>query len=309
MSDNTNAAAAAASEQEPISQTPDAGAAESGGAQDGGQLASVIDGAAPEPPSTPSWGDKWREEIAEGDETTLKYLKQFFPSPNALVKKVLLQEQVIRRGTHKGPPTLPENATDEQRAEYRKAVGVPDTPDGYEIKFASELGAGEAEQALAKNFAAFAYEHNVPAAHTKTLFDWYQGELAKARQEEQITRQRAIARNDADYQKEWGGDYSRNARVLGEWMETHPSLAQAIKAFAHDKGVLAEAVELALELADPETLIGGEPSMGGKSIDERIGELSSKYSSRTPAEEKEYERLLEARLKRDEGGSRRNRAA
>jgi hypothetical protein len=309
MSDNTNAAAPAASEQDAIVQTQDGSEA---AASDSGQLAAVVgDTSASEQGDGDDyapWGENWRQDLTGGDEASLK-LAQRYTSPRAVWQKLLAQEQVIRRGAHKAPTELPANATPEQIAEYRKAVGVPETPDGYEIKFAPELGAGETEQSLVKSFAQFAHEQNVPAQHTKKLFDWYQQELMRTRQEEQSTRQRQIARNDADLQKEWGADYSRNARILGEWMETHPSLAQAIKTYAHDKGVLAEAVELALELADPESLIGGEPGLGGKSMEDRIDELSGKYGKRTPAEEKEYDRLLEARIKRNEGGGRRNRAA
>jgi hypothetical protein len=316
MSDASTAAASAASERDSAvvtsAQSPEVGAdnPSQDAGEAGGQLAAVIGGEAADQGGDDyaPWGEKWREDLTGGDEASLK-LAARFTSPRAVWQKLLAQEQVIRRGAHKGPPTLAENATDEQRAEYRKAVGVPETPDGYDLKFAPEANAGEIENSIAKNMAAFAHERNIPAKYMKEAFEGYQQELIRTRQEEQTARQRAIARNDAEYQKEWGGDYSRNARLLADWMEVRPSLSQAVKAFAHDKGVLQELMQDILDMADPEALIGGEPGLGGKGIDDRIDELAGKYGARTAAENKEYERLIEARLKRDEGGGRRSRAA
>jgi hypothetical protein len=311
MSDTPNASGNAAVEQDPIAQAPDTGTDNT--PQDGGQspgaLASVINGEAAEQGGddyTP-WGEKWREDITGGDEASLK-LASRYTSPRAVWQKLLAQEQVIRRGAHKIPDELPPTATPEQVAEYRKAVGVPEAPDGYELRFSPDAHAGELENSIARNMAAFAHEQNIPAKYMRKAFEGYEQELIRVRREEQTTRTRQVARNDVDLQKEWAGDYSRNARLLADWMEVRPSLSQAVKAFAHDKGVIQELMQDILEMAEPDALIGGEPGLGGKGIDDRIDELAGKYNSRTPQEEKEYDRLLEARIKRENNGGR-SRAA
>lgn len=300
MSDDVEDAGGAAAGEEP-NVAGAAGADAGTGAAAGGALTAVVDGAdgkAIDPGPGPSWGEKWREDLADGDEATLKLLTRL-GSPKAMITKLLAQEQTIRRGAHRAAPELPENATDEQVAEYRKALGVPESPDGYGIEFAKEIPVGDHEKALAKSYAEFAHQENIPASQAKKSFDWYQQQYAKDILEATDNRKRALAQNDAELAMHYGGEYSRNAGLLQEWFERNPALARAVKAQAQDKGVLMEAIEKAIEEAPPEAFIEGG-GVSGKSIEERLDELSTKNVRKTitPAEKKEYARLLTLDMKR-----------
>lgn len=64
-----------------------------------------------------------------------------------------------------------ENATDEEKAAYRKSIGVPESPEGYKIKGLPE--------STAKEFAAFAHSKGIPAQHAETILEFYDGMAQK----------------------------------------------------------------------------------------------------------------------------------
>src|SRR5687768_5990454 len=71
--------------------------------------------------------DDWRKRVAGEDETFYKRLQRY-PSEADLGKKLTELEKQIS----KLPPTLPKDATEEEKAPYRKKIGLPDAPEGYE---------------------------------------------------------------------------------------------------------------------------------------------------------------------------------
>ena len=74
--------------------------------------------------------DQWRELFAGGDEKALARLKRF-GGPQGVIKSLLAAEHKIRSGEYKKIPGA--DATDEEKAAWRKELGVPDKPDGYKV--------------------------------------------------------------------------------------------------------------------------------------------------------------------------------
>ncbi len=72
----------------------------------------------------------WRKGIAGEDAETLKELERI-DSPSTLYKRFKDSQEFIRSS---GKVKVPgEGATEQEVAEFRKAVGVPEKPDGYQI--------------------------------------------------------------------------------------------------------------------------------------------------------------------------------
>jgi len=89
------------------------------------------------------WPDDWRSKLANGDEKLMKRLERF-SSPDKILQSWLAAEQKISSGEYKAQ--LPEDASEEQIAEWRKSNGIPEAPDGYKLPEDHEWG--EDDQAM-----------------------------------------------------------------------------------------------------------------------------------------------------------------
>jgi len=120
------------------------------------------------------WVDKLPEDFISPDEReAFKTHAGKYKSPLDVVKSDFHKEKMLgKRGTF-----VPgENATPEEVAAFRKATGVPEAADKYNLKPA-QLPEGLAwDDALAKPYAEIAHRHNIPekamqeivAAHLQT---------------------------------------------------------------------------------------------------------------------------------------------
>ena len=299
MSDDPNAAGAAGGEQETTAGAAQGGAesAETGAAgaraSDSATLASLADdGGTVAAPA--DWPEDWRERLAGGDDASMALLKRI-GTPGDLFKKVLAQEQTIRRGAHKAAPTLPENATEEQVAEYRKAVGVPEAPDGYGVQFAPELQADDRLKEMLGSFLGYAHERNLPPAAVKAAVEWQQGEILRQREEQAATAARERARVTAELRKEYGADYKRNLALADEFLAARPGLAKLVRADNPDLELVRDIIALARDTAPEDVLYSGDAETGGKSLEVQKDELVAKSirGKLTPAEDTKLNRLFE----------------
>ena len=90
------------------------------------------------------------------------------PNVEAILKSYQGMEQLVgRKAQAVFPPT--EKSTPEEVAEYRKAIGVPESPEGYKLK-PEQLPEGVSwDESVAKRAAELAYQHNIPAAAMSEL--------------------------------------------------------------------------------------------------------------------------------------------
>jgi hypothetical protein len=115
-----------------------------------GAPASVTDAPSPEVSEKPEWLPEkfWRNDKADVESLSKSYqgLEQLLgKKANAIV-----------------PPT--EKSSPEEVAAYRKAIGVPESPEGYQLK-PEQLPEGVTwDENVAKRAAELAHKHNVPAA-------------------------------------------------------------------------------------------------------------------------------------------------
>lgn len=98
---------------------------------------------------TAKWPDDWRVQMAGGDEKLAKRLERF-TDPSKVTASWLSAEQKISSGEFK--KQLPENATDEQKAEWRKSNGIPDTPDKYQLPAIEGMEWNDTDKQLAGKF-------------------------------------------------------------------------------------------------------------------------------------------------------------
>lgn len=102
------------------------------------------------------------------------------------------------------------DASDEERTAYRKAIGVPEAADKYELPDIPEAFQSDTADTERQGWMAFFHENEVPADLAKTLVArFYEGEQAKLQ---------GLQEADADYakeqmaalDKEWGNEAAKN---------------------------------------------------------------------------------------------------
>lgn len=171
----------------------------------------------PQPKGT--WGDDWREKLANGDEKRMERLKRF-ASPEALLQAQEEAQRKISEGLK--PKARPDDkATEEEWAEYRKENGIPDKVEDFvkAIVLPDNRQIGEADKPVVEAFAERAIKSGVAPRDMTVLVDEYY------RMQEEVQFQQA--EEDANFRKEaerdlkeaWGGDYKANIAAMRPYFE------------------------------------------------------------------------------------------
>ena len=96
-----------------------------------------------------------------------------------------------QKGFERPPEDAPQNVKDAFNARMRTLRGVPETPDGYELKAPAELPSGTSwDDATAKDFAAFAHKEGFGKEEVQKLTE-YQMSLESKRMEAYMKQQDA----------------------------------------------------------------------------------------------------------------------
>lgn len=161
-----------------------------------------------DPPQEPA--DDWREKLAGKDERMLSRLRRFASLEN-FGKSYRELENKLHSAT--GPRSLPEGASEEEVAAYRKAVGVPEAPDGYGIQLPED--APEHDKSVLNAVLDAAHKAHTPPGLLKPIVETFLKERAEAAREfaEQGAREAAATR--MALRSEWGGrDWDLNMRII-----------------------------------------------------------------------------------------------
>lgn len=206
--------------------TTDAGA---GGAASPDKAAggTVLDTSAADdkPAAAPAdWPADWRERMAGDDKAFLNVLKRY-TSPLTYAKAGFEAQQRIRSGELKKP--LGADATPEEIAAFRKDNGIPDAPEGYEIKLSDGVVPGEADKPLLEAFKGFAHGKNWTPGQLNEVLDWYyQQQDAASVQRFEVDSQTKAA-TEEDLRGEWGAEYRANVNAIGNFLDGAPEGVKA----------------------------------------------------------------------------------
>jgi hypothetical protein len=122
------------------------------------------------------------------------------------------------------------DATPEDRAKFNKAIGVPETVEGYKFELGREPT--DADKAIQGNLAKIALDNGIPA-NAMTALSKAVTELATAQKaEENRVALAAREANEAALRKEWGADFEANktlatraVQAFGE-VKSHPEVVE-----------------------------------------------------------------------------------
>lgn len=270
--------------------------------------ASIAQGGAPEDTTAaPTPGMDWptlRSEWAAGDEALAKVLDRYQDGAAFAKAHKQLQDK-IASGELRASKKLPDNPTPEQLAEYRKANGVPEAPDGYDIQFPVGFAPDDATKATLEEYRAYAHEHNIPANFVKGQVQWYLAAQQKAAEK--------LASDDASHQsagaeelrKDWGFEFQRNIQTVQTLFEGDEDLFSTVmgargpdgRKLGNNPAVLKFLVDIGVQANPTIREYAGDGSVTPRGAAERIQEIEALARNdfaryKAPEIQEEYRRLL-----------------
>lgn len=259
-----------------------------------------------------SWPENWRNLGAGDDSKKLARLERFTDPVKAFDALIEAQNK-IRSGELAKP--LPANATEQERAEWRQANGIPEKPEGYFDKLPDGLVIGKDDQPLFTEFAKVMHDQNVSPAAVQQVVKWYYDLQDKQMSAtEQADKQHSREAVDK-LREQWGNDYRANMGQVSSLLDGlgGDMKNQFMDATLPDGRRLFNSPEfvtwmagLAREINPAGVLI---PASGGdqiKSIEAELSTLKSEMANRNSAywkgpesakKQERYRQLLEAQQK------------
>jgi len=253
------------------------------------------------------WPSDWRIKMAGGDEKLAKRLERF-TDPSKVTQSWLSAEQKISSGEYKRPPD--EGATEEQKAEWRKAMGVPDDPTGYKP---SDVGIEWSDEDQPMLNAFFEEMHKTGA--TQAQIDAALAVYGKAFQESQIERQEAdkayLQQNEDKLRAKLGDEFRPQINLLKRMAEDKDGpipgdVWEAIMTARDGEGnrvinnaeVASFLIDIGLNHYGDSALISGDAKVSMQSRIDEIKQVMKTDIRRYYDEglDKEYAKLLERQI-------------
>jgi hypothetical protein len=270
-----------------------AGSGQDNGGQQGagqgeGQGQGQGDGAGQQPKG--DWAENWRELLAGEDKEDLKTLVRL-SSPVDLWK----QNKELRRKLSSGEfkKALPENATPEEKAAWRKENGFPENADGYleSLQLPNGMVLGDADKPFVAELAAAALDTDVPPAAFNGLVTKYyalqEAQAAKQAEEDQAYHDE----NLAALGKEFGPAFKREVALVNAFVAQYfpPEIASDLLVargsdgrIIGDNPIFIKALSaLAREINPLATLVPGGGADPAKTVNDRLAEIR-KFRTENP---------------------------
>ncbi len=159
-----------------------------------------------------SFAENWNDKFGEENKAHLSRYKTFDDLVNSHI--------ATKKKFGKNPDTLieipSETSSDEVKAAFRKAKGMPDNTDSYEYTLPDEMAVklGSVDDKKMTAFREFAHKQEWSPKQFKDALDFYHTNVAADVDTSEIAfnEQRAVSieANKAELKKEWLGDYQTN---------------------------------------------------------------------------------------------------
>lgn len=153
------------------------------------------------------WPDDWRQKIAGKDDKYLKELERF-SSFDAYAKSQRALRQKVSSGEFKR--SLPENATEEQLAEWRKENGIPEKAEGYQVTKVPGHEWTEADQPALGVLFQTMHDTNATQGQIDGMLGVYAQLLSATKQQQYDTDKSDNETCEDTLRAEWGGEYRGN---------------------------------------------------------------------------------------------------
>jgi len=247
----------------------------------------------------------WRRELSGDDEKFYKQLSRY-QSKEAFGKAHKELVTKLSAGEFKQP--LKEGASETEVAEWRKANGIPETPDKYDLTLPDGLVVGEDDKKEVSDFLARAHKVNASPEFVKTavasFLEMREAKIAEIAEQDESAQTETISL----LKEEWGSDYKLNKSLISDMMASAPNgLGDSILRARMPDGTLVgnhpDAARffagLARELNPVGTILPAGAESNMQSVESEMKELESKMGTKsyTDADRQRYIKLTEVKEK------------
>jgi hypothetical protein len=260
-------------------------------------------------PAPATFPDDWREQLAGDNDKLLSRLKRF-SSPKTFAESYLALQQKLSSGEYL--KALPEDASEEEVAAWRKENGIPTTPEEYAISLGEGLVVGEDDKPLVGRFLERMHKANAKPEHVNAALATYYQIVQEQADELTARNEQAREETQDSLRAEWGNDYRRNVNMVSALLDTYGEEAKnAIMtaraadgtALMNNPSVLRALAQNAMEVNPAATVVPGSGAGAMNSINEEIKSLENRMREdwtgyfKDPAAQARYGELITAREK------------
>lgn len=238
-----------------------------------GRLTGAIDKVRP---VNGKWPEKWRDELAAGDEKARARLERF-AAPTDIFKSFRALEQRMSSGELKANVPFPEKGTDDEKKAWRTEQGVPESPEKYDLQLPKGFVIGDADKPFVEDFLKDAHAANLSPAAVNRAVNWFFSNRDKQLAAGKETRTKVEKETEDALRGEWGTDYRKNEGLIdGLLTETladedlRTDLATARKA---NPGFAKWMLGVALQLNPAGTVLPGAGGTQGQAVTDEIASL------------------------------------
>jgi hypothetical protein len=266
----------------------------------------------------PAADDDWRKSMAGDNEDALRLLGRY-NSPQDAAKAFVEQRQLLSKRDENSIKIPGENATDEERQAFAKALGIPESPDKYD-RFKPEgddaIELSEADQAFVDAAIADLHKQGGLTASPEVV-KTFEGMYYKAMEERAAQMAAAAVANRIENEKVlkegWGSDFKVNMTYAESALQAYVpggdartlldmQLADGTKLGDHAVFIKAMAAAGRATTEDPAflaTLNGGE-SMSAEALDDEIKKIEGMRHSDPTGYQKNFDRYKMLIAKREQ---------
>lgn len=245
-----------------------------------------------------AWPEDWRDVMSGGDEK-VKNLLARYTSPDALAKAFKEQRDALAKKPAKEEVgDLPEDATPEQLAAWRKAKGVPEKPEDYEFEVPDGKELSDGEYEILMDFAKTMHDSNMPAETVKKISSWFLEYEETVAQRNAEKAYQARLDTEEKLRAEWAGDYKANVNLMSNVLQEHlgTKTAEFLSQPFMDGSRLGDNETFIRLMADMARKVGGSSAelyttdvqTTGKGLEARKAELLAMSTSADPMTRKKY---------------------
>lgn len=181
------------------------------------------------------------------------------------------------------PLTLAENATDEQIAEFRTALGLPEEAKDYPVSYSEGFEANDIDKGILTSMQETLHKNSGDPRTAQMMVQWYEDNQAQIQQDRNAEMVKVRDETQQTLRNEYGADYDGNIAAVSELMKSQlgeDGLSEILEMRFEDGTFLQDhmpfvkmMVNLSTEYYGSTSVVSGDVETTMKSIDEQIEEL------------------------------------
>lgn len=187
--------------------------------------------------------------------------------------------------TKSEPLKLADDANEEQKAEFRRALGLTDKAEEYPVAFREGYEVSDADKAALGTFKEAMHSSAGDPRTAAMAMDWYQDAVAQAQQDRDSAAAEKAKETQEALRVEYGGEYAGNIEAATGFMRTQlgeEGFNQVLETRFEDGTRLQDnpafvkmMVNLAADYYGGTGIVTGDVETASKTVDEKLADLQA----------------------------------